>query len=80
MFPTAPHFPRDGTSHTRRSRLLEARPADLAEVSEVNVTGALLGIQACVPLMKPGASIVNVGSDGGQSSHGGAKSISDALR
>ncbi|MCD4851080.1 SDR family oxidoreductase [Arthrobacter sp. AK01] len=47
---------------TRRSRLLEATPADLAAVSDVNVTGALLGMQACVPLMAPGASIVNVGS------------------
>ena len=36
---------------TRRSRLLDATPADLAAVSEVNVTGALLGMQACVPLM-----------------------------
>lgn len=54
---------------TRRSRLLEATPADLAAVSEVNVTGALLGIQACVPLMKPGASIVNVGSVAALSGH-----------
>jgi 3alpha(or 20beta)-hydroxysteroid dehydrogenase len=47
---------------TRRSRLLEVTPADLAAVSDVNVTGALLGLQACVPLMKSGGSIVNVGS------------------
>ncbi len=48
---------------TRRSRLLEVTPpADLAAVSDVNVAGALLGMQACVPLMKSGGSIVNVGS------------------
>ncbi|WP_159699113.1 SDR family oxidoreductase [Arthrobacter sp. 18067] len=47
---------------TRRSRLLEATPAELAAASEVNVTGALPGMQACVPLMSSGASIVYVGS------------------
>jgi 3alpha(or 20beta)-hydroxysteroid dehydrogenase len=30
----------------------------------VNLTGAMLGIQACVPLMRTGGSIVNVGSVG----------------
>lgn len=54
---------------TRRSRLLDATPADLAAVSEVNVTGALLGMQACVPLMASGASIVNVGSVAALSGH-----------
>ncbi len=54
---------------TRRSRLLDATPADLAAVSEVNVTGALLGMQACVPLMSSGASIVNVGSVAALSGH-----------
>lgn len=54
---------------TRRSRLLEATPADLAAVSEVNVTGALLGMQACLPLMASGASIVNVGSVAALSGH-----------
>ncbi|WP_310205671.1 SDR family NAD(P)-dependent oxidoreductase [Paenarthrobacter nitroguajacolicus] len=54
---------------TRRSRLLEATPADIAAVSDVNVTGALLGIQACVPLMDAGASIVNVGSVAALSGH-----------
>ncbi|MFI7583059.1 SDR family NAD(P)-dependent oxidoreductase [Kocuria sp. M1N1S27] len=47
---------------TRRPRLLEATPEDFAAVSDVNVAGPLLGIQACVPLMCPGSSIVNVGS------------------
>ncbi|MCT9868184.1 SDR family NAD(P)-dependent oxidoreductase [Paenarthrobacter aurescens] len=54
---------------TRRSRLLEATPADLAAVSDVNVSGALLGMQACVPLMARGASIVNVGSVAALSGH-----------
>lgn len=47
---------------TRRQRLLQAAPEDLSAVAGVNVAGPLLGIQACVPLMGPGASIVNVGS------------------
>ena len=47
---------------TRRPRLLEATPQDVAAVADVNVSGPLLGIQACVPLMRPGSSIVNVGS------------------
>ena len=47
---------------TRRPRLLEVTPADLTVVTDVNVAGPLLGIQACVPLMGAGASIVNVGS------------------
>lgn len=47
---------------TRRPRLLEATVEDLAAVADVNVTGVLLGIQACVPLMQKGSSIVNIGS------------------
>ena len=47
---------------TWRARLTELDPADLARVSEVNVTGTLLGIQALVPLMPTGGSIVVVGS------------------
>lgn len=47
---------------TRRPRLLEATPEDMRAVADVNVTGALLGIQACAPLMGQGGSIVNVGS------------------
>ena len=54
---------------TRRPRLLEASPLDLLEVAEVNVVGALLGIQACVPLMGEGAAIVNVGSVAALTSH-----------
>ena len=47
---------------TWRARLADLDPADLARVSEVNVTGTLLGIQALTPLMPHGGSIVVVGS------------------
>ncbi|MGY1618009.1 SDR family NAD(P)-dependent oxidoreductase [Geodermatophilus sp. SYSU D00691] len=47
---------------TWRARLTDLDPADLARVSEVNVTGTLLGIQALTPLMTGGGSIVVVGS------------------
>jgi 3alpha(or 20beta)-hydroxysteroid dehydrogenase len=47
---------------TWRSRLADLDPADLARVSEVNVTGPLLGIQALTPLMTGGGSVVVVGS------------------
>jgi NAD(P)-dependent dehydrogenase (short-subunit alcohol dehydrogenase family) len=47
---------------TWRARLADLDPADLARVSEVNVTGTLLGIQALTPLMTEGGSVVVVGS------------------
>jgi 3alpha(or 20beta)-hydroxysteroid dehydrogenase len=47
---------------TWRARLADLDPADLARVSEVNVTGTLLGIQALTPLMPGGGSVVVVGS------------------
>ncbi|NEM08189.1 SDR family oxidoreductase [Geodermatophilus normandii] len=47
---------------TWRARLGDLDPADLARVTEVNVTGTLLGIQALTPLMTGGGSIVVVGS------------------
>ena len=47
---------------TWRARLTDLDPADLARVSEVNVTGTLLGVQALTPLMTGGGSIVVVGS------------------
>jgi NAD(P)-dependent dehydrogenase (short-subunit alcohol dehydrogenase family) len=47
---------------TWRARLDELDPADLARVSEVNVGGTLLGIQALTPLMPAGGSVVVVGS------------------
>jgi 3alpha(or 20beta)-hydroxysteroid dehydrogenase len=54
---------------TQRSRLLQASVADLQGVYNVNVAGALLGIQALSPLMGSGASIVNVGSVAGLTAH-----------
>jgi len=54
---------------TQRSRLLDASVADLQRVYEVNVAGALLGIQALAPLMVSGSSIVNVGSVAGLTAH-----------
>jgi 3alpha(or 20beta)-hydroxysteroid dehydrogenase len=47
---------------TWRARLTELDPADLARVTDVNVTGTLLGIQALTPLMTAGGSVVVVGS------------------
>jgi NAD(P)-dependent dehydrogenase (short-subunit alcohol dehydrogenase family) len=47
---------------TWRARLGDLDPADLARVTEVNVTGTLLGIQALTPLMTDGGSVVLVGS------------------
>ena len=54
---------------TWRARLTDLDPADLARVSEVNVTGTLLGIQALTPLMPAGASIVVVGSTAALTGH-----------
>jgi 3alpha(or 20beta)-hydroxysteroid dehydrogenase len=47
---------------TWRARLADLDPADLHRVSEVNLTGTLLGIQALTPLMTGGGSVVVVGS------------------
>ncbi|KIS27408.1 3-oxoacyl-ACP reductase [Arthrobacter sp. SPG23] len=54
---------------TQRSRLLDASVDDLQRVYEVNVAGALLGIQALTPLMASGSAIVNVGSVAGLTAH-----------
>ncbi|MCU1517275.1 MAG: dehydrogenase, short-chain alcohol dehydrogenase -like protein [Pseudarthrobacter sp.] len=54
---------------TQRRRLLDASVADLQRVYEVNVAGALLGIQALSPLMGSGSAIVNVGSVAGLTAH-----------
>ncbi|WP_420124767.1 SDR family NAD(P)-dependent oxidoreductase [Nakamurella sp.] len=54
---------------THRSRLLELRVADLDRVMAVNLTGALLGIQALTPLMTTGGSIVNIGSVAALTAH-----------
>ena len=54
---------------TWRARLADVDPADLARVSEVNVTGTLLGMQALTPLMTGGGSVVVVGSVAGLTGH-----------
>jgi len=45
-----------------RARLGEVALADWNRVIGINLTGAMLGMQALVPLMTAGASMVNVGS------------------
>ncbi len=45
-----------------RARLGEVTLDDWDRVLRINLTGAMLGIQALVPLMPAGSSIVNVGS------------------
>ena len=54
---------------THRARLGETELADWNRLLEVNVTGAMLGIQALMPLMTKGSSIVNVGSMAGLNGH-----------
>jgi 3alpha(or 20beta)-hydroxysteroid dehydrogenase len=54
---------------TSRVRLGEVRLADWNRVLAVNVTGAMLGIQALMPLIAEGGSIVNVGSVAGLTGH-----------
>jgi 3alpha(or 20beta)-hydroxysteroid dehydrogenase len=53
----------------QRSTLSEVRLEDWNHVLTVNVTGAMLGIQATAPLMRSGSSIVNVGSLAGLTAH-----------
>ena len=47
---------------TWRARLGDVRAEDLARVHAVNVAGSLLAIQALLPLMRAGGSVVVVGS------------------
>ncbi|HKP07804.1 MAG TPA: SDR family NAD(P)-dependent oxidoreductase [Microbacterium sp.] len=54
---------------THRSRLGETDREDWDRVFAINVTGAMLGIQALVPLMAAGSSIVNVGSVAALTAH-----------
>ncbi|HEY2604316.1 MAG TPA: SDR family oxidoreductase [Thermoleophilaceae bacterium] len=54
---------------TSRVRLGEVELDDWNRVLAINVTGAMLGIQALMPLMSAGASIVNVGSVAGLTGH-----------
>ena len=54
---------------THRARLGDVTLDDWNRVFAVNVTGALLGIQALTPLMPAGSSIVNVGSVAALTAH-----------
>ena len=54
---------------THRARLGAVARIDWDRVLAVNVTGAMLGIQALAPLMERGSSIVNVGSIAAVSGH-----------
>jgi 3alpha(or 20beta)-hydroxysteroid dehydrogenase len=54
-----------------RARLLELTREDAERVYAVNVLGALFGIQALVPLMGEGASIVNISSVAGLTGYHG---------
>jgi len=54
---------------THRARLGSVTLEDWNRVLGVNVTGALLGIQAVMPSMRRGGSIVNVGSVAGLTAH-----------
>lgn len=52
-----------------RGRIGEIDRADWDRVFAINVTGAMMGIQALAPLMGPGSSIVNIGSSAGLNAH-----------
>jgi 3alpha(or 20beta)-hydroxysteroid dehydrogenase len=54
-----------------RARLLELTREDAERVYAVNVLGALFGIQALVPLMARGGSIVNISSAAGLTGYHG---------
>ncbi|MBB2976439.1 3alpha(or 20beta)-hydroxysteroid dehydrogenase [Microbacterium endophyticum] len=54
---------------THRTRLGETELVDWDRVIAVNLTGAMLGIQALAPLMAEGSSIVNVGSSAALTAH-----------
>ncbi|QIG46163.1 SDR family oxidoreductase [Nocardioides anomalus] len=52
--------------------LEEWSPADTRRVLDVNLVGAILGIQVLVPLMPEGSSIVNISSTAGLRGYGAA--------
>ncbi|MFT4219050.1 MAG: SDR family oxidoreductase [Microbacterium sp.] len=54
---------------TQRTRIGDVERADWDRILAVNVTGAMLGIQALLPLMGPGSAIVNIGSAAGVTGH-----------
>jgi 3alpha(or 20beta)-hydroxysteroid dehydrogenase len=54
---------------TWRARLLEVALEDWDRVLRINLTSAMLGMQAITPLMTEGGSIVNISSRAGLSGH-----------
>ncbi|MFV0372965.1 SDR family NAD(P)-dependent oxidoreductase [Microbacterium sp.] len=54
---------------TQRTRIGHVVREDWDRVLAVNVTGAMLGIQALMPLMDAGSAIVNIGSAAGVTGH-----------
>ncbi|MDN3310198.1 SDR family NAD(P)-dependent oxidoreductase [Microbacterium oryzae] len=54
---------------TSRIRIGAVDRADWDRVMAINVTGPMLGIQALLPLMGAGSSIVNIGSAAGLTGH-----------
>jgi 3alpha(or 20beta)-hydroxysteroid dehydrogenase len=54
---------------THRVRVGAVERSDWDRVLAINVTGAMLGIQALLPLMDAGSSIVNIGSAAGVTGH-----------
>jgi 3alpha(or 20beta)-hydroxysteroid dehydrogenase len=62
LYGTAVHGLVNCAGTTWRSRLGDVTAEAFQRVQSVNVLGPLLGIQALAPLMRAGASIVNVGS------------------
>ena len=54
---------------THRARLGHVERADWDRVLAVNLTGAMLGMQNLLPLMRSGSSIVNVGSSAALTGH-----------
>lgn len=54
---------------THRVRIGSVERADWDRVLAINVTGAMLGIQALLPSMDAGSSIVNIGSAAGVTGH-----------
>ena len=54
---------------TWRARLDEVKLEDWDRVLRINLTSALLGIQAITPLMTDGGSVVNISSRAGLSGH-----------
>ncbi|MFF2315300.1 SDR family NAD(P)-dependent oxidoreductase [Arthrobacter sp. NPDC058097] len=52
-----------------RARISDIEESDWNRVMAINLTGPMLGIQALSPLMKAGASIVNIGSSAALNAH-----------